>query len=320
MTSLEIESWTIRVVTRLIAGQSKEDSLVEFKTKLPEPKRAARWIAGHANAARAESILWVLGVDENECKLSPLPPSELSAWWPQVKSIFDEVFPGLQHQFVDVCGGTVHALVFDCTRLPFVVKNQKTQENQEDRGIDREVPWRDGTSTRSAHRSNLIEILAPVVMLPRLDVLLGNFRTETISNTSYRTTISVMLYIVPRVHQHVVFPHHSMSVTYEQDGHSYKFQEVKVEVPRRQSPWAAPGTHGIISGTITESSAEIIVRDPGKVRIEVSGEVPFVPLSHMPVTITVNMGEAFSQKTATVSSTFVHHHGSAQDGYWEAKV
>ena len=66
MKALAIESWALRVLERVGNRQSVEDSKVELKAKWPDPVKAARRIAGHANAARGESILWLIGADEKQ--------------------------------------------------------------------------------------------------------------------------------------------------------------------------------------------------------------------------------------------------------------
>jgi hypothetical protein len=40
-----------------------EDDLIEFKRTWIKPHKAARRIAAHANAARGQDILWLIGVD-----------------------------------------------------------------------------------------------------------------------------------------------------------------------------------------------------------------------------------------------------------------
>lgn len=66
MNSREIESWSLRVIERVVANHPHEDFLVELKRNwLTDPNRTARRIAGHANAARGEPILWLVGVDQN---------------------------------------------------------------------------------------------------------------------------------------------------------------------------------------------------------------------------------------------------------------
>jgi len=56
----------IIVIDCVKKGQPNEDFLVELKRDWIEKGKAARRIAGHANAARGENILWLIGVDEKQ--------------------------------------------------------------------------------------------------------------------------------------------------------------------------------------------------------------------------------------------------------------
>ena len=63
MNSRQIESWALRVIDCVKRGQPNEDFLVELKRDWIDEAKAARRIAGHANAARGENILWLIGFD-----------------------------------------------------------------------------------------------------------------------------------------------------------------------------------------------------------------------------------------------------------------
>jgi hypothetical protein len=54
MRRAELEAWVLEVLERVEQGKPVEDSRVELKREWPDPERAARRIAGHANAARGE--------------------------------------------------------------------------------------------------------------------------------------------------------------------------------------------------------------------------------------------------------------------------
>lgn len=63
--AVEVEAWARQLVERVLAGAPQEDSRVDFEASPPSPEHSARQIAGHCNAARGASVLWLLGVDEN---------------------------------------------------------------------------------------------------------------------------------------------------------------------------------------------------------------------------------------------------------------
>ena len=58
------------------------------------------------------------------------------------------------------------ALYMTTERVPYVVKRQEQQGP-----FEREVPWRDGNRTRSAHRDELLRILVPAVTPPEATVV-----------------------------------------------------------------------------------------------------------------------------------------------------
>lgn len=84
MRNSEIERWSLDVIRRVEGQQPVEDSRVELKRAWPSdyPKTARR-IAGHANAARGEPILWLIGVDETAGVLGA-DYAEFSGWFSQV--------------------------------------------------------------------------------------------------------------------------------------------------------------------------------------------------------------------------------------------
>jgi hypothetical protein len=167
MRLAQLEAWVYDILDRVKAGHPIEDARVELKTVWPEAEKAARQIAGHANASPGEPILWILGVNEKGKTVPGVDWNELADWTAQFRAQFDErVFPDL-HLSVNVPDGsaTVVALYFETARAPYLVKNPKGGH------ITTEVPWREGASTFSAHRSQLLRLLGPVVRLPRMEVL-----------------------------------------------------------------------------------------------------------------------------------------------------
>jgi hypothetical protein len=163
MLSQQIEGRVLNLVDRVVQGARVEDFRVECKADWPPTARAARRIAGHANAARGEPILWIIGLDEDGHRVTGASDVELADWWPQVTACFDEgIKPGLTPLVVPV--GPEHSVVvlyMTTERAPYVVNRQEEQGP-----FEREVPWRDGNRTRSAHRHELLRVLVPAVTPP----------------------------------------------------------------------------------------------------------------------------------------------------------
>lgn len=167
MRKSEIEAWALRVVDQVNAKQPNEDAYVELKAEWPaDHYKAARRIAGHANAAHGEFILWLIGVNERSGVIGAAR-AESASWYAQVQSHFDGLAPSVTDLDVPVAGQTVVALLFDTSRAPFVINTK------EGGSVSREVPWREATRIDSARRDQLIRILAPLQRMPRFEVLEG---------------------------------------------------------------------------------------------------------------------------------------------------
>jgi len=96
-------------------------------------------------------------------------------------------------------GSQLLALCFETDRAPFMVKNPTGLGP-----IQFEIPWRDGTATRSAKRRELLSILMPRLEMPTAEVLSGKIAVT--SNTS--TNILIKVYISYTGKGELVFPHH----------------------------------------------------------------------------------------------------------------
>lgn len=214
MKTIEIEAWTLRVLDSVRAGAFVEDSLVELKTDWPDARKAARQIAGHANAARGQSILWIVGADE-KLGIEGANFNELSSWHAQVEAEFDGLSPTLDSVNVAYEALIVTALCFDTSRAPYVIRNRAF--NTPGGGpAALEVPWREGTRTRTATRSDLIRILAPIRLHPKLEVLGGALhinKEEKKDAEAPELHAYIEFYIAPQTEQPLVFPYHKMSAT-----------------------------------------------------------------------------------------------------------
>lgn len=150
MRPIDIEAMAREVVHRATQRQPVEDMRVELKSEWPDIQRAARQIAGLSNAALGDPVLWLVGVDEKSASVVGADAIDIAAWWDQVKACFDGTAPLLQHIALEIGGIPVVALLFQTDLAPFVVKNPAGGQ------ISREVPWREGASTQSITREQLV--------------------------------------------------------------------------------------------------------------------------------------------------------------------
>lgn len=213
----EIETWALNIIDRVEAKHPIEDFRVELKAEWIEPERAARRIAGHANAARGAPILWLIGVDE-ERGVVGAEHEELASWYPKVKSQFNGLAPVLTDMNIPTHDGkTVVALLFETDRAPFVVKN--VAYGRRDAGPVRfEVPWRENTSIRTATRADLIRLLSPLQALPVFEVLEGLLTAEyerRRSTNELHWQLELKLYVEPMSDDRIVIPFHRCSGSLE---------------------------------------------------------------------------------------------------------
>ena len=189
-------------------GSPVEDSFVELKSALPQDAKAARAIAGSANAAAGEPVIWLVGVDEKRHEVIGASKDELSTWYPRLEHHFDGPPPRLSIvENIPIRNRVVVAMVFETSEAPYVLQ----------RGSDsRDIPWREGNRTVSAHRADLLRILAPAftIPVPRVDVVSARFRVERDrGNRVSRTILFVDLYVKPASDGTVVFPRHDCTVS-----------------------------------------------------------------------------------------------------------
>jgi hypothetical protein len=173
----QLEAHVIELVDLVLAGKRIEDDLVECKGQWPDPQRRSctRQLAGHANKAHGEPILWIIGLDEDTHTLTHPNPVEFADWWASISSRFDPPAPELEHHLVVSVGErqTVTALRFLTDRSPYVIMGGGDAER-----LEREVPIRDGTRTRSARRDELLRLLIPAVAPPSARLLSASLHSR----------------------------------------------------------------------------------------------------------------------------------------------
>ncbi len=149
-------------------GGRIEDDLVECKTDWPDPQKAARRLAAHANGARGQEIVWIVGLDEERHCVHRVSDDEVASWWDQVRRHFDEeICPRVEVLRVPTSPEhSVTSLFFATDRSPYVVT-----KGGEQGGFDRDVPYREGNRTRSAHRHELLRMLSAAAMPPQIEVV-----------------------------------------------------------------------------------------------------------------------------------------------------
>lgn len=204
MRQIDVEEWAFRILTRIQHGQPTEDSLVELKGSWPAARDIARQLAGHANSAQGQPIMWLFGVDE-KTGIVPVSPQDPAVWRDQLAKEFDGFLPPFIHYNLQWSGLSFTAFVFETDAAPFVVLNPN--RGQPNSGpFDREVPWREGR-TRSATRGELILIARPPARLPIIEVVEGKLTLMAQSGGSlHHWDVNISLYGVSESQGKMFFP------------------------------------------------------------------------------------------------------------------
>lgn len=193
MNKGEMELWARNIIQRVEEGQPVEDSLVELKAAWPDGEKIRSWarqIAGMANAARGQPILWLIGVDEQKGVVG-VDFAELANLWPQIEKWFDYRAAPLWIFHLNLwmkSEKSVTALLLETDNPPYVVNTDASG------GVTKEVPWRHNTGVRSANRHELLRMLVPIQRLPEIEVLKAVLQTIWVDAKIY-LQLMVDLYV-----------------------------------------------------------------------------------------------------------------------------
>lgn len=264
MKKQDIEYKVLEVLERIEKGQPVEDDTVELKAEWPKDHfRAARRIAAHANSARGEPILWLIGVDERYGAVGA-DFEELSIWFAKVRSRFDQLLaPNLISISVPYNGVTVVALLFETERAPFVIRIPDST------GIlTHEVPWREANSTRSARRSDLIKLLYPIQKKPEFEILEAKLELQKAiisqaQTNNYQWNLSMRVYFITFSSDTVIIPFHRCTIFVRAEGHAeeIKVSNIKISPPTIYSTRGLKETRQSL--TIENTENEVLINSAG---------------------------------------------------------
>lgn len=299
MTKLELEMWVRDIVSRIEIGQPDEDHRVELKSQWKEAKEIVRQFAGHANVARGERILWIIGVDAKNRVVTGADQKELSTWLPQLQAEFNEAtYPELvEHLNITIENKTVVALLFETDRYPYVIKNSGGR-------AELEIPWRDATRTKSATRSNLLRLLSPLQKLPSVEVISGQLRVSAVNGPRQKSkaprlewTVNLSLYVVPRTASRICIPDHRCKAWLEVLGCITRTGSEEIAV------YAAEDEEAANSISIRNSYSEIFIDGPGTINIKAKVEtednpIPVDSIAEIAITLSpIDTEQAIAIKT-----------------------
>jgi len=167
MKKEEIEKWAREVIERTKRGYVDETSFEECKLEFPDSGKKyfdwAKQIGGMANASNGEQFIFIVGVNYDKQKQQFITRSvehiNFAEFKDRLTKHFDErkapeIADSKSFEFDNT---TMMAIVFNSSKVPYVLKNQ----NSPNAFPEYIVPWSEGTGSRAANRSNLLDILQP---------------------------------------------------------------------------------------------------------------------------------------------------------------
>jgi len=244
MEKQRLEARVLELVDLVERGSGVEDNWIELKAQWPtDHYKAARQLAGLANASRGASVLWIIGLDEESGVVESLHAVEVSDWWAQVVRLFDEVAPNFQYLTVPT-GGDKHvvALRFDTERAPYLV-NVPTGGR-----IEREAPWREGNTTRTAHRHELLSAVVARAEVPELELVSGTLAIKGVDpyegsgeDDAPTRVMELNAAVFVSAVGPSTLPQHRQEWAIEVDGHPPRSLHVRIDGPFALDRTAAPG-------------------------------------------------------------------------------
>jgi hypothetical protein len=259
-----IYAWATTICERADAKLLNEDSHVELKKTWPSEGEIARQLAGHANAAHGEPILWLIGVVDGEQVCGISETKDPGAWYEVVRSGFEGAAPDLRVVFVTWHDRQVCALLFETDNPPYVVKNASGKGP-----FQYEVSWRDGTLTRSARKHELLKILVPLQKLPEIELQEATLTAGTRDDRAeVRWLLTMKAYVTPPPGVQIDLPFHKTSFEIWLNGHH------DVTVPLEEHVRISPRSsyEGSSIPRIAATSTEITLSGPGSIEIRCSGQ------------------------------------------------
>lgn len=214
MTDNEIRKLAREQVLRLLENppkQVEDDVRFELKSKWPEPNfDTARKLAAHANTARGEPFIWIIGVKEKTGEILGADLTEFSQWFAQVKSYFDEAAPEPRMFTVSLEGSSFVAIYFE-NDPPYVVVLPELPDKKGQ--VKREVPYRVGTAAYSITRSQLFRLLIPLSRVPSIEIIKAEVTLRSKTQDRHYWFINCTVFVTPQSSQVVTLAQHLTTLT-----------------------------------------------------------------------------------------------------------
>ena len=115
-----------------------------------------------------------------------------------------------------------------------------------------EVPWREGTATRSARREDLVRILSPLQRLPDLEVLGAALEMERPGGGAEKIEVwrvALKVFVTPRDNNQIVIPFHRCEgeLTFPNQNFTHTFSKIQLKPSSRNTAPSRASEAAVIS-------------------------------------------------------------------------
>jgi hypothetical protein len=271
MRLILIETWVNGILDSLDVGGHVEDHRVELKRDWIDARQAARRLAGHANSAADDIILWLVGVDEKARQVVGAQAPDLASWWPQVEAEFaDQIAPEMTAVAMKKHDIPFMALAFKTDRAPYLVRNEEFGKLKGQK-MAWEVPFRVGTEVRTATRNQLLRLLAPSLPLPRHEMVSAGVvlhAPERKEKWVQKCVADAVFYLVAPDDNALTIDSRACKTSVEVTGF---FPTTTVGVPHLKHLGISGGMSGVETG-----GHVLTLRGTSLIHLKVEGEVPSI--------------------------------------------
>lgn len=203
-----------------------------FQLQLPTGPAGARLLAGHANAARGRTLLWIIGAGTaGQRRKTSL--EAVRAWFSDALNAFEAPTPEPELLPLQVDGAELVLAHIPTARAPFVLRPRGSRPG--------EVAWFDAAAgkVRSATRLDLVRLVTPLAELPQFEILEAELtfyrNAQARSRTTFRWTLDASMYLLPRGQDRLILPLHRLRAELSVGDWTGRAAEVHVTADR-QSP------------------------------------------------------------------------------------
>lgn len=224
--------------------------------------KSARRLAGHCNALHGDDGLWIVGVNEKSGVLG-VDPDDFADWWPRLKAEFHDETPDLTEVFFTYEGKRLVALHFTTDRAPFLVRVEGGGR------VEREDPWREGTSVRTARRADLLRLLVPLQRSPEIEITKANAKySDGTDQNGASILVDLTCYMTLRLGETLVFPEHR-AIGQVRVADSVRLEAPPTFVAGSMQRWLTPGgrRQEPDTGYMASADHQLFARGPGFFRI-----------------------------------------------------